>query len=191
MEPIYLTAFVGLVGAVSTLLGVSITSRTQANNQKINNELQVTLAKEKARGELLTMSSEVAATQLAIAHKHLSFIAREFSITGLNIMWTASMSVEHFNAKYMSLCEKADELRMIVDFHAPEASEVCEKIYGQMNIFWGSFQNVLHLTAAGKKVDHTTSCFQQAHEAAREIGEKAGFAKSRLQDCFQSRYAAH
>ncbi len=130
-------------------------------------------------------SNENAATQLAIAHKLLSHIAREFSMTGLNIMWTASMSVNDFNAKYMSLCEKSDELRMIVDFHAPEASEVCGKIDGQMSMFWGNFGNVLHLTAAGKKVDHNTPCFQEAHEAAQKIGEKAVFAKSRLQQRFK------
>jgi hypothetical protein len=76
----------------------------------------------------------------------------------------------------MSLCEHADELLMIVDFHSPEASEICRKIYGQMNMFWGNFGNVLHLTAAGKKAGHNTPCFRQAHDAAREIGEKAIFA---------------
>lgn len=96
------------------------------------------------------------------------------------------MSVDDFNEKYMELCEKADELRMIVDFHAPEASEVCDKIYGQMNMFWGNFGNVLHLTATGEKVDHNTSCFQKAHEASREIGEKAFLAKNRLRKCFES-----
>ncbi len=186
MEPIYLTAFVGLAGAISTLLGVSITSRTQITNQQINNQFQLALAQEKARNDSQTKSNETAAAQLAIAHKLLSHIAREFSVTGLNIMWTASMSVDDFNAKYMALCEKADELRMIVDFHAPEASEVCDKIYGQMNMFWGNFGNVLHLTATGKKIDHNTSCFQQAHEAAREIGEKAVLAKNRLRQCFES-----
>ncbi|MHA6830271.1 hypothetical protein [Ralstonia pseudosolanacearum] len=186
MDPIYLTAFAGLVGAISTLLGVAITSRTQITNQNVNNQFQLALVQEKAKNDLQTKSNEMAAAQLAIAHKLLSHIAREFSVTGLNIMWTASMSVDDFNEKYMALCEKADELRMIIDFHAPEASEVCDKIYGQMNIFWGNFGNVLYLTATGKKVDHKTSCFQQAHEAAREIGEKTFLAKNRLKLCFKS-----
>jgi hypothetical protein len=89
----------------------------------------------------------------------------------------------------MALCEKADELLMIVDFHAPEASEVCRQIYGQMNMFWGSFGNVLHLTAAGEKVDHHTHCFRQAHDAAREIGEKSVSAKSALRLSFESHCA--
>ncbi|MCK4131784.1 hypothetical protein QN078_05155 [Ralstonia nicotianae] len=186
MESLYLTAFVGLAGAISALLGVSITSRTQITNQKVNNQFQLALAREKARNDLQTKSNETAAAQLAIAHKLLSHIAREFSVTGLNIMWTASMSVDDFNEKYMTLCEKADELRMIVDFYVPEASEVCGKINGQMSIFLGNFGNVLYLTAAGKKVDYKTSCFQQAHEAAREIEEKAVLAKNRLSQCFKS-----
>ncbi|QGZ55083.1 hypothetical protein [Paraburkholderia acidiphila] len=190
MEPIYLTAFVGFAGAVSTLLGVSITSRTQIANQKINNHFQIELTRGKARHDALTAANESAAAQLAIAHKLLSYIGREFSVTGLNIMWTATMSVDDFNAKYMTLCEKADELLMIVDFHAPEASEVCREIYGQMNMFWGSFGNVLHLTASGKTVDHNTHCFRQAHNAARVIGEKSVFAKSSLRRSHESRCIA-
>lgn len=187
MDPIYLTGIVGFAGALSTLLGVSITSRTQVANQRINNEFQLALAQEKARNDQLAKFSDTAAAQLATAHKLLSHIGREFSVTGLNIMWTATMSVEDFNAKYMALCEKADELLMIVDFHAPEASERCREIYGQMNMYWGNFGNVLHLTAAGKKVDHNTHCFRQAHDAAREIGEKSVFAKSTLRRSYESR----
>lgn len=190
MEPIYLTAFVGLVGAVSTILGVSITSRTQIANQKINSHFQIELVGEKARHDARKAANETAAAQLAIAHKLLSYIGREFSVTGLNIMWTATMSVDDFNAKYMTLCEKADELLMIVDFHAPEAAEVCRQIYGRMNMFWGNFGNVLHLTASGKIVDHNTHCFREAHDAAREIGEKSVFAKSTLRRCYESRCVA-
>jgi hypothetical protein len=190
MEPIYLTAFVGLAGAVSTILGVSITSRTQIANQKINSYSQIELAREKARYDALKLANESAAAQLAIAHKLLSFIGREFSVTGLNIMWTATMSVDEFNAKYMTLCEKADELLMIVDFHASDASEVCREIYGQMNMFWGNFGNVLHLTASGKTVDHNTHCFRQAHDAARKIGEKSVLAKSILRRSYESRCVA-
>lgn len=190
MDPIYLTGIVGLAGALSTLLGVAITSHTQVANQTINNEFQLALAQQKAQDDHLAKFSETAAAQLAIAHKLLSYIGREFSVTGLNIMWTKTMSVDDFNAKYMALCEKADELLMVVDFHAPEASERCREIYGQMNLFWGNFGNVLYLTAAGKKVDHDTDCFRQAHDAAREIGEKSVFAKSILRRTFESHFVA-
>ncbi|WP_412023479.1 hypothetical protein [Burkholderia cepacia] len=186
MEPIYLTAFAGVAGAILALVGVFITSRTQTINLDINNQFQLALAKEKSRIDLLTKSNEAAAIQLATAHKLLSHIARELSITGLNIMWSTSMSVDEFNGKYFSLCEKADEIRMIVDFHAPEASEACGEMYGQMNIFWGNFRQVLHLTEMSEKVDHNTPCFQKAHEAAMEIGKKAAFAKSRLRQSVES-----
>lgn len=190
MESIYLTAFVGLAGAICTLLGVFIASRTQIANQRMNSDFQLALAQEKARNDQWTKSNEIAAAQLAAAHKLVNHIAREFSITGFDIMWTASMSVDDFNAKYMSLCEKADELRMIVDFHAPEASEVCTNIYGEMNMFWGSFKNVLHMTANEKKVDHNTPSFRDAHEAAKKIGQKAAVATRQLQQSFKLHCAA-
>jgi hypothetical protein len=185
MESIYLTPIVALAGAVSTLLAVAIASRTQIANQRLSNEFQLGLSREKSRIDRLSKSSDAVTAHLASAHKLLSQISREFSITGLNVMWTASMPVDEFNSKYMSLCEKADELRMIVNFYAPDALGICEEIYGQMGIFRGNFANVLYLTESGKKVDHNTSCFQKAHEAAIEIGEKAAFAKNRLRDCFE------
>lgn len=131
-------------------------------------------------------SNEAAGSQLAHAHKLLSYLGREFSVTGLNIMWTATMSVDAFNAKYMALCEKADELLMIVDFHAPEASDACREIYGQMSMFRGNFGNVLHLTASGKTVDSNTHCFNEAHKAAMILGQKVGFAKSLVRQAYQS-----
>lgn len=190
MDAIYLTSLGTLAGATCSLLAVFITSRAQAATQRVSNLFQLELAREKSSAELASKSAETTVAHLATAHKLLSQIAREFSITGFNIMWTASMSVDEFNAKYMALCEKTDELRMIVAFYAPEASEICEKIYGQMGMFRGSFTNVLYLSHAGEKVDHNTSCFQKAHEVAMEIGEKVVFAKNRLRDSFELRCAA-
>lgn len=186
MEPSYLTAFVGLTGSITTILGVFITSRTQIANQSFINRFQLELAREKSQHDAWRAANEAATSQLANAHKLLSFLGREFSVTGLNIMWTATMSVENFNAKYMALCEKADELLMIVDFHAPEASDACRDIYGQMSMFWGNFGNVLHLTASGKKVDSDTHCFKEAHKAATALGQKVGLAKSLVRQAYQS-----
>ncbi len=96
-----------------------------------------------------------------------------------------------FDEKYKLLCEKVDELRMIADFYAPEAARTCEEIYGHMNVFWGNFSTVLHLTQEGKAVDHRDDCFQKSHEAAIEIGKKVEFAKSRIKDSFRSHLAPH
>ncbi|MFL6643641.1 MAG: hypothetical protein ACJ8GM_04880 [Paraburkholderia fungorum] len=185
MNNTYMTVLVALAGAFSTLLGVLITTRTQIANQKLNNEFQVELAREKARSDAGAAASQSAVVQLAIAHKNLSQIAREFSLTGLDIMWTASMPVAEFNTKYLSLCEKADELLMIVDFHAPDASAAAREVYGQMNMFWGSFKNILYQTEQGKTPSQLSSQLGAAHDAAKLIGEKAVFAKARLSETFQ------
>jgi len=189
MNSAYLTLLVALAGAVSTLLGVLITSRTQIANQKINNEFQVALAREKVKSDASVAASQTAAAQLAIAHKYLSQIAREFSLTGLDIMWTASMPVAEFNIKYLALCEKADELLMIVDFHAPEAATASREVYGQMNMFWGSFKNILYQTEKGKRPHELSSQLGAAHDAAKLIGEKAVFAKTSLAETFRDNIA--
>ncbi|WP_261939510.1 hypothetical protein [Pandoraea sp. NE5] len=190
MDPIYVTAFAGLVGAISTCICVAITARTQTRNQHFSNQFQLTLAQEKTRSDLMVKSRETAAIQLSIAHRLLSHIEREFSVTGFNIVWTASMSVDDFNIKYMALCERFDELQMIVDFYTPDASAVCEKLYGEMNMFWGNVQNVLYLTAEGREVDHKTSCLQKAHDAAIEIGRHAASVKHLLQQSFKATSAS-
>ncbi len=190
MNNTYITVLVALAGAVSTLLGVLITSRTQIANQRLNNAFQVELAREKARNDAWAAAGQSAAAQLAIAHKNLSQIAREFSLTGLDIMWTASMPVAEFNAKYLSLCEKADELLMIVDFHAPEASAAAREVYGQMNMFWGSFKNILYQTEKGKTPNELSSQLGGAHDAAKLIGAKAIFAKACLSEAFQEHFVS-
>ncbi|CAE6872407.1 hypothetical protein R70211_01357 [Paraburkholderia domus] len=106
-------------------------------------------------------------------------------------MREAAISKSEFDIKYKGLCEKVDELRMIVDFYATDATSICDEIYGKMNIFWGNFSNVLYLTENGKEVDHRDSCFQKAHEAAMEIGKKVELAKSRLRNSFRSHLAAN
>lgn len=182
----YITALAALLGSIPALLGVLITARTQTANQKLNNQTQAKLAQDKARNDALTAQRETTLSNLAVAHKILSQIAREFSVTGLDIMWTASMPVDEFNKKYLLLCEKADELLMIVDFHAQAASEVAHELYGQMNMFWGNFKNLLYQTEKGKTPNELQHVLSQTHEAARQIGDRARVAKYRLSDVFKN-----
>ncbi|WP_321902434.1 hypothetical protein [Paraburkholderia tropica] len=184
-----MTTIVALIGTASTLLAVIITSRTQVRNQRENNLFQFDLAKEKSKSDFSSKLYDSASVQLITAHKLLSHIGREFSITEIVIMRRSAILKSEFDEKYKLLCEKVDELRMIADFYAPESAPTCEEIYRQMSSFWGNFSTVLHLTEEGRAVDHRDDCFQKAHEAAMEIGKKVEFAKYCIKDSFRSHLA--
>ncbi|WP_186136733.1 hypothetical protein [Burkholderia gladioli] len=180
MQPIYLTSFVGLAGTVTTLLGVLVANRTQLKNQRLNNQVQIELAREKTNSELTEKSRDATNFQLANAHKIISKINRELSLTGLNITQVASISIHDFNDKYMKLCENADDLMMIVDFYAPDASEDCRALSGQMSMFWGHYQAFLYRATSGDITSGAAHNIEETRKAAIKISEKSMQAKNNI-----------
>jgi len=57
-----------------------------------------------------------------------------------------------YDQRYLELCNEFNRFRMILDFYASTLSNDADKMYGQMNMFWGAFKNVLYLTARGETV---------------------------------------
>ena len=89
----------------------------------------------------------------------------------LVIQWSAKTSADALNRQYVQTCAHVDELRAIAAIHEPELSKDTEALISQMSHFWGNFRSVLYLESEGKKVDHTTDCFNKAVAAAREATE--------------------
>ncbi|MGS1020572.1 hypothetical protein [Burkholderia glumae] len=75
---------------------------------------------------------------------------------------------------------------MIVDFHAPAAPEAAHELYGQMNMFWGNFKNLLYQTEKRKTPSELQHAPGQTHETTRQIGERARVEKYRLSDVFEN-----
>lgn len=174
--------FTSIVAGSSALFGVALTSFFQVRTQRNNQQFQLALEASKRESDLREKDRATALERLARAHHQLSAIGREFSLTSLDIIWRAEMKDSEYDQRYLSVCEEVDELRAIAGLYETSLSEGVEKLYGQMNVFWGNFKNVLYLTARGEKVDHTTSCFQDAHAAATDIGSRALALKSQLGD---------
>jgi hypothetical protein len=174
------TLLTSLVAGASALLGVALNSSMQLRTQRTNQQFQSALEAEKRKSEIREKEKALALERLAKAHRLLSTIGREFSLTNLTIIWRAEMKDSEYDQRYLAYCEEVDELRVIAGLFETTISEDVEKLYGQMNIFWGNFMNVLRLTSIGEKVDHNTSCFQIAHETASDIGGLVGAIKSRL-----------
>lgn len=172
--------FTSIVAGASALIGVALTSFIQMRIQRHTQNFQIELEKFKREIESQENEKKHMLERLSKVHRQLNTIEREFSLTSLVIIWQAEMSSSEYDQRYLSICEKIDELRATIDLYEPSLSEKVEKLYGQMNIFWGNFKNVLHLTTRDEKVDHMTPCFQKAHLAAEEIGQHTRSLKSQL-----------
>lgn len=177
METSILTS---IVAASSALFGVALTSFVQSRTQRSNQQFQYALETERRESEKAEKEKALALDRLATAHRQLSIIGREFSLTTLDIIWSADMKDLEYDQRYLGVCQEVDELRAIVGLYETSLAEDVEKIYGQMNIFWGNFKNVLRLTAQGEKVTPNISGLEQAHAAAREIGERTNYIKRQL-----------
>lgn len=171
---------ISIVTALSALLGVALTAYVQLRNQRVNQRFQLMSDAAKHERERTDRARADAIQRLADAHKLLSKIAREFSVTNLVILRGSKMTDSEYDLRYLLACGEMDELRAFAGLHEPSLTEEMDKLDGQMNIFWGNFKNVLYLAHKGERVDHTTSCLTSVHAAANEIGAKAAFLKDRL-----------
>ena len=174
--------FTSIVAASSALFGVALTSFVQSRTQRSNQQFQYALEREKRESERAEKERALALDRLATAHRQLSIIGREFSLTTLDIIWRADMKDLEYDQRYLSVCHEVDELRAIAGLYETSLTDDVEKIYGQMNIFWGNFKNVLRLTSLGEKVTPNISGLDKAHAAAREIGEKTTSIKRQLSE---------
>lgn len=175
-----LSLLTALVAGASALLGVALNSSIQLRTLRSNQQFQLTLEASRRESDLREKEKTLALERLAKAHRLLSTIGREFSLTSLDIIWRAEMKDSEYDQRYLSVCDEVDELRVIADLYETSLSEDVEKLYGQMSIFWGNFKNVLRLTSLGEQVDHRTSCFEKAHAAAMDIGGQAHSLKFKL-----------
>lgn len=171
-----------IVAALSALFGVALSSLFQLRTQRINQQFQLALEASKRESEGRERERALALERLAKAHRQLSVIDREFSLTSLDIIWRAEMMDSEYDQRYLSICHEVDELRVIAGLHEASLNEDVEKMFGQMNIFWGNFKNVLRLTGLGENVTHMTPCFKEAHRAATEIESHVHSLKSNLAD---------
>lgn len=182
------TILAAIVAGACTLLGVALTARVQLRAQINEQRFRAESDSMRQRGALHEQQSAAALARLEQAHRLLCVIERDCSLTGLNIKWTSGMTPAEYDQRYLALCAEADTLRAIADFHEPSLIEGVNALYGQMNMFWGNFKNMLDMTAQGKSIDHMTPCHEEAHKAARKISELAIRLKFMLRTCSEAHH---
>lgn len=169
-----------IIGSLSALLGASLGAIIQWRLAKENHAFQLRLDESKRLSELREREGNAHKQRLLEAHKAISKIARDFSITSLDIIWRSGMTDHDYDKQYLACCETLDEARAMCDLYLPEVSESLEKMYDQMNIFWGNFKEVLRLTALQEPYEKKEHAHSKTIAAAQNIGSSASAAKARL-----------
>ncbi|MFJ4153445.1 hypothetical protein ACIPZF_01360 [Pseudomonas sp. NPDC089752] len=158
-----------IIAAASALLGAGLASRAQLRAARETQEAQYQL--ESLKIEAATDEKRRAATlsNYAEAHKALSFICREYSLTSLDIMENAKTSKLEYDKRYIEGCERLDTARATIEIHFNEAYSLIEEIYGQMNIFWGNFTEVASLIENDEPYEKYKSFHEKAVQASLKI----------------------
>lgn len=172
--------FSSIIAAASAVAGGGLVSITQLLSAKAAHLAQFRLEEVKSRAATTEKRSATIVNSYTEVHKILSRINREFSLTSLDIMWRAELSGSDYDQKYLASCESLDDARALIDLYFPEISEEVEKIYGQMNMFWGNFKEIRSLTET--KEPHTKKqIFQnEAVAASMKIAEYTKTVKGKL-----------
>jgi hypothetical protein len=169
-----------ILTAVAALLGVGLTSFVQLKNQRSNQAFQQRNEEIKHQRERTARDSDATLQRLVAAHKLISKVAREFSITNVDVVWRSKVSDTEYDMRYLAACLEMDELRAFADLYEKSMSEDMEEMSNQMNIFWGNFKLALQQTASGKSVEEMIPCLTCTHDAATKIGRISFALKARI-----------
>jgi hypothetical protein len=172
--------FSSVVAAASAIMGGGLVSIIQLRSAREAQSAQLRLESIKIKAAAEDKRSATIISSYTDTHKILSRIAREYSLTSLDIMWRAELSGADYDKKYLLSCESLDEARAVADLYFPDISEVMEKIYGQMNIFWGNFKEIRSLTQSNESYAKKERFHAEAAAASLEISDFVILAKSRL-----------
>jgi len=119
------------------LLGGTLSSLIQSRSQRRNQLFQINLENSKREFDFKKKQSALALERLATAHCLLSYIDREFSVTVLDVNWRTGMTDSEYDQKYLSVCCKADDLRIIANLYETSLSNNVSAPRKARRIWWG------------------------------------------------------
>jgi hypothetical protein len=169
-----------IIAALAATFGGCLTAFVQWRITRASQAFQLKQESGKRYADLREKERSQKRQCIIDAHKILSKIGREFSITTLDIIWRSKMDELEYDKRYLAACDTVDELRAIADLSLPDLSEKVEKVYEQMNLFWGNFKEVLRLTHIEETLEKKQHFLSSAHAASVELGRHVYAAKARL-----------
>ncbi|MFW9103168.1 hypothetical protein ACOI8A_23920 [Pseudomonas sp. P4795] len=172
--------FSSVIAAASAIMGGGMVSIVQLRSAREAQSTQLRLESIKINAAVEDKRITTIISSYTDTHKILSRIAREYSLTSLDIMWRAELSEADYDQKYLISCECLDGARAIVDLYFPEISAIMKEIYGQMNVFWGSFKEIRSLTQFNESYAKKEKFHAEAAAASLKLSNCVSIAKSRL-----------
>lgn len=170
-----------LIGVATGFLGSYVSSRTQIQIAEKNIESQLKIEKDKAVRAFKEKEIDRLRIRLERSHQILSQISMENSMTVSFMESSGNLDIEAFHKRYLSNCEKLNELRAIATIDdIPELSSVLDEIYGLMNIFWGYQQWKMELIKSGNQTGSNASN-QELQKVISELPKKIKEAKYIIQ----------
>jgi hypothetical protein len=166
--------------AASTLLASALAGYIALRMARSTRNHQEALEKLKRDADERKEARNKHCKDLADAHLLLSKLQREYSITSLEIVWNTNPSTKEYDARYLKSCELADELRAIAALALPQISPEVQSLYGNMNVFWGFFRQLLSVSSNGADSETKQLLLGKVHAAANQIGTDASHAKDKL-----------
>ena len=166
-----------LIGVAAGFLGSYISSRTQIQIAEKNIQFQLEIEKDRTTRAFKEKEIDRLRTRLERSHQILSLISMENSMTMSFMESSGNLDIEAFHKRYLSNCEKINELRAIATIDdILELSSVLDEIYGHMNMFWGHQQWKMELIKSGNQMGSNTSD-QELQKVIFELPEKIKEAK--------------
>jgi hypothetical protein len=165
---------------VGTIIGTVINAFITNKVTKSNQDFQLEMEHQKYQRAQIEKKLTEQKRMLLEIHQLLSKISREFSLTGINIKREAQITAEQYDATYSEICTSCDLISAYCDLFFPDLSRDMNQIYGEMNMFWGTFKSYLYFLET--QVDHKLqqSKMNELVIIANKINEHIGTAKYRL-----------
>lgn len=158
------TILISVISAFAALFGVALSSFVQFKIQRSNQDFQLHSEVLKHERERKAREAEAKLQKLFAAHKLLSKIAREFSVTNVYIVWSSDLAEHDYHNHYLSSCLDVEELKAFACLYEDRMTSDLNELHDQMNMFWGNVCVVL------KNDDGSDPFLFKAHGAANEIG---------------------
>ncbi len=171
---------IAILSASSVLLGSIVTGIIQARSLKQTQQFQLEIDKEKYERDQLSKHRDETIGRMLDAHKILSFISREFSITNIDILWRLEIPEKEYDQRYFEACLQLDSVKAFAGMFEPGITEDLYKLSYKMNEFWENFQNLLYQTSQGKTSDQVGDILLATHTAAGEVGNLCGLVQNQL-----------
>jgi hypothetical protein len=174
------TVTTALIGSGSALLGIALGAIIQWRLAKQSHAFQFALEQARHQWDQEVRKQDEQKRILFNVHTAVNQVARDYSMTALEIVLRSEMTQKEFDQFYRESCSILDQARSLCDLHLPDVSMHMERLHGQMSNFWGNLREALRLGNEPDFADSRIRILEKVIDAAHDISSCADKAKNAL-----------